>query len=63
MWFDKDPIGTDGKMKNNWIKSWEHEDKSAKAHTFGVRDVTYRADMAEKVKIHKFNVRSIKPTK
>ena len=60
-WYDADPKNADGSLANNWIKAWEYNDTSSSAHTFGVRDITYRADMAEKVIIHKFNVRSIKP--
>jgi hypothetical protein len=61
MWYDPNPKNADGSLANNWIKAWEIDDTSSSAHTFGIRDVTYRADMAEKVIIHKFNVRSIKP--
>jgi hypothetical protein len=60
MWFDADPLDSQGKPRNNWIKAWEYDDNSDKAHTFGVKDVTIRVDMADGVDIHYFNVRSIK---
>jgi hypothetical protein len=61
LWADANPLKADGSLNNNWVKMWEYEDTSASAHTFGIKDVTYRVDMADACEIYKFNVRAIKP--
>jgi hypothetical protein len=60
-WFDADPLDENGNPKNNWVKAWEYEDTSDEVHNFGVKDVTYRVDMADSVDIYAFNVRAIVP--
>jgi hypothetical protein len=60
-WFDADPLDENGNPRNNWVKAWEYEDTSDEVHNFGVKDVTYRVDMADSVDIHAFNVRAILP--